>query len=82
MRLIGHSLMGENFKIIRVSVTESTPMVTNMSSFRTTRLPKGGLTLEVDRDLNLRQFGLIWPTIWQRWQVGKNLDFSFNLEGV
>jgi len=59
MRPIGYSLMREKFKTIRVSVTESTTMVTNMSSFRTTRLPKGGLTLEVDKDLNLGQFGLI-----------------------
>ena len=32
----------------------------------------GGLTLEVDRDLNLGQFGLIWPTIWQWWKMGTN----------
>ena len=43
---------------------------------------EGGLTLEVDKDLNLGQLGLIWPTIWQWWQVGTNLDFSFNLGGV
>ena len=40
---------------------------------------QGGLTLEVDRDLNLGQFGLIWPTIWQ---MGTNSDFSFILGGV
>ena len=43
---------------------------------------EGDLTLEVDRDLNLGQFGLIWPTIWQWWQVGTNSEFLFNLGGV
>ena len=43
---------------------------------------EGGLTLEVDKDLNLGQFGLIWPIIWQWWQVGKNSEFLFFLGGV
>ena len=33
-----------------------------------------GLTLEVDKDLNLGQFCLIWPTIWQWW--GEVLDIG------
>ena len=40
---------------------------------------EGGLILELD---NLGQVGIIWPTIWQWWQVGTNLEFLFNLEGV
>ena len=58
-------------------------MVTNMSSFRIIILfLEGGLTLEVDKDLNLGQFGLIWPTIWQWWQVGTKSKFLFFLGGV
>ena len=43
---------------------------------------KGGLTLEVDKDLNLAQFDLIWPIVWQGWQVRTNSDFLFNQGGV
>ena len=35
---------------------------------------EGGLTLEVDRDLNLGQFGLIW----QWWQGGQIKNFYSN----
>ena len=47
-------------------------------------LLKGGWTLEVDRDLNLGQFGLIWQkkNIWEWWQVRTNSDSLFNLGGV
>ena len=43
---------------------------------------KGGLTLEVDKDLNLAQFDLIWPIIWQGWQVRTNSYFLFNQGGA
>ena len=52
-------------------------VVLELSSFL-----EGGLTLKVDRDLKLGQFGLIWPIIWQWLQVGTNSDFLFNLGGV
>ena len=53
-----------------------------MSIFWTTSFLEGGLTLEVDKDLNLGQFGLIWPTIWQWWHGGTNSNFLFFLGGV
>ena len=40
MRPIGHSLMRKQFETIKMSVTWSTTMVTNMSIFRTIRFPR------------------------------------------
>ena len=60
MRPIGHLLLGKQFETIRTSVTWSTTMVTNMSSFRTTRFPRRRSNLKGWQRPQLRT---IWPNM-------------------
>ena len=79
MRPIRHMLMRKQLETIRASVTEPPQWWQTWVILELLGFLEGGLTLKIDK---LGQFGLIWPTIWQWWQVGANSEFLFNLRGV
>ena len=60
-----------------------TTKVTNMNKFKNISIPNSRFSLRFWFCLSKEQFGLIWPTTPQKWQVGTKTDFLCTLiEGL
>ena len=67
------------FMTIRTNVTGDTTKVTNKNKFRDISILTTNLVSDFGFCLSKEQFGLIWPTTPQRWQVGTKTNFLCNL---
>ena len=74
-----HRMLKFQFMTIRTNVTKDTIKVTNMNKFRNISIPNNKSSLRFWFCLNKEQFGLIWPTTPQRWQVGTKTNLLCSL---